>query len=1248
MIPILYESNETLFETNGLGRLADAVSCLVTEERNGEYVLEMEYPVSGLNFDQIRLGRVIAVTHDESGDVQPFDIYAISEPIDGIVTIEASHISYRLNEITVRPYTATSCLTAIKGIYDNAMNSCPFEFSTDKSVVKNFEVDVPRQARSILGGEEGSILDVYGTGEYLFDRFDVVLYTARGGDTEVSIRYGKNLIDFQNEINSQETYNAVAPYWKGSVEDEQTGESVETLVMLSGDGYVTSGYAVDSGRTVVVPMDLSDAWESAPSESDLRDEAESRLMASLAWRATQNVEVDFVQLWQTEEYKDFAALQNVKLCDTVLVDVPMYGIHGLRIKVIKVVWDALAERYDSMELGEPRSTLADTLTKQVDSKVATVQETANEAVETAANSVTSDTIHYLATDQASGVTVQTTGWTDTIQTMTAVKQYLWIYHTYTKANGGTTDTQPVIIGRYGQDGTSVTILGSYNTLAELQAAHPTGNIGDSYMVAGDLYVWNGSAWENVGQIQGPQGEGVTVSSTAVSYQQSTNGSTPPTGTWSSTAPAAVAGWYMWTRTIVTYSDGQTTTSYSVSKNGANGTNGTDGTSVTITSTSVRYQKSAVGTTPPTGTWSTSIPTTQAGDFLWTRTIVNYSDGTSTTSYSVSRNGLTGAEGVSVTGVTEHYLATSASSGVTKNTSGWTETVQTMTQTNQYLWNYETTYGSDGNVLNETDPVIIGRYGQNGAKGDKGDTGATGATGPQGAKGDTGDDGVSITGVVEWYQINASNSTPPATPTQAGTGYSTTPMATTTAKPYLWNYSVISYSSGSPTISAARVIGTHGATGPTGPQGAQGVSVTKVEPEYYMSTSPTQATGGQWDDELNYVAGRYIWTHEKITYSNGTVTYSTAIYNSALTQAWINAANAYQVATGLNQYIWNTTSGSDPGLHITLTEQDDFVDDPSGANLLATTNGLAVRDGLAELADFTADGIEFRQDSKRIVAMGNSTTTVNVGLTREVSLIMATGRSATYSDLANAATGTQIKLWTRFTNIDTGSTYDQILTYTKGTASYDHAVYYDGTSTLTNGNTDVSPITIKKIHYYKATTVPQLILGDVASDDDYAILVGNIFGSTNERTFGVDWEGNLEAMGGGSFLGDVSVSGDVTAGNIGEIMTASSSVAISSTSVSNVTYGAQIRVPAGVYVFLGEWTFNSGSTSGNRNMQVGIYRGTTELTTKRVLAAGNNWAKLQVVAIAELTSEINYIRVGAGTSIAYTSAQPTTITAIRLR
>lgn len=143
---------------------------------------------------------------------------------------------------------------------------------------------------------------------------------------------------------------------------------------------------------------------------------------------------------------------------------------------------------------------------------------------------------------------------------------------------------------------------------------------------------------------GQNGTSVTVSSTSVTYQIGTSGTTKPTGTWNPNVPNVPNGQFLWTKTVVTYSDGKSTEAYSVSYKGTNGTNGSNGTSVTVSSTSVTYQTSTSGTTPPTGTWNPTVPNVPNGQYLWTKTVVKYSDGKSTESYSVSYKGTNGTNG----------------------------------------------------------------------------------------------------------------------------------------------------------------------------------------------------------------------------------------------------------------------------------------------------------------------------------------------------------------------------------------------------------------------------------------------------------------------------------------------------------------------------------------------------------------------------------------------------------------------------
>lgn len=350
MIPILYESDETSFADNGLGRLRDCIRCEVTEERNGIYEIEFEYPVTGQHFDDIKCGRIIAVEHDENGDVQPFDIYAYSRPINGVVTFHGQHISYRQNKITVvaSGYDSVSLTTIFHMLSSAGIPDNPFAYTTDftsRNSVTCFDA-TPITVRQALGGIEGSILDAY-HGEYEWDRFSVKLWTARGQERDYTIRYGVNLLDYTEEMDCSGTYTAVMPYWKNE----------DTVVM--GDKQV-SGQAAYNGRELCVPLDLSDKFESQPTKAQVESAAQAYMSSNQVYLPSQNISINFMKLADSDEYNSFAEMQKFGLCDSINVVFPMYGQTG-KYKIVKVVWDVLKERYLSMELGNLSTSLSEAL-----------------------------------------------------------------------------------------------------------------------------------------------------------------------------------------------------------------------------------------------------------------------------------------------------------------------------------------------------------------------------------------------------------------------------------------------------------------------------------------------------------------------------------------------------------------------------------------------------------------------------------------------------------------------------------------------------------------------------------------------------------------------------------------------------------------------------------------------------------------------------------------------------------------------
>ena len=367
---ILFDHNEQAFTSNGLGFLPDASSCLVTEERNGEYEVEMEYPLTGRHFGDIEKRRILFVKPNPYDDPQPFRIYSITKPINGIVTVHAAHISYDTSGSIVKlfPADAGSASAAMSYLKNYSIPSTPFSFFTNAAKTGTMSVPKPASIRSLLGGSDGSILDTFG-GEYLFDRWNISLLTARGSDRGVTIRYGKNMTDLEQEENDTDFYTGVYPFWYSESEDGG-------LVTLSANnGIVSAPGTYDFVK--IMPLDLSSedfSKETTDSEgytTTIEKPTEAELLAAAQKYISDNkigipkvsLDVSFVMLAQTEEYKDFARLETVKLCDTVTVEFEKLGVKTTA-KCVKTVYNVLTGKYDSIELGEPKSSLASTVSNQ--------------------------------------------------------------------------------------------------------------------------------------------------------------------------------------------------------------------------------------------------------------------------------------------------------------------------------------------------------------------------------------------------------------------------------------------------------------------------------------------------------------------------------------------------------------------------------------------------------------------------------------------------------------------------------------------------------------------------------------------------------------------------------------------------------------------------------------------------------------------------------------------------------------------
>ena len=351
--PILNSATETSFDHNGIGILSACVSCEVTEEANGVFELAMTYPMDGIHFAEIGDRAIIKAKADQFRQPQLFRVYAISKPMNGIVTVLAEHISYDLSGIPVKPFSSDSVALALSGLKDNAVVDCPFNFWTDKITSAKFNVKTPASIRSRLGGAAGSILDVYG-GEFEFDNYTVKLHNNRGMNRGVSIRYGKNLTDIQQEQNCSSVATGVYPYWAGEVDENAVlVELPERIINAPGT------YNFVKIRTV----DFTESFETQPTVEQLRARATSYIKSNNIGVPKVSMTVSFAQLEQTEEYKHLKLLERVSLFDTVNVEFPALGVSATA-KAVKMVYDVIADRVKSVTLGSVRANIADTIANQ--------------------------------------------------------------------------------------------------------------------------------------------------------------------------------------------------------------------------------------------------------------------------------------------------------------------------------------------------------------------------------------------------------------------------------------------------------------------------------------------------------------------------------------------------------------------------------------------------------------------------------------------------------------------------------------------------------------------------------------------------------------------------------------------------------------------------------------------------------------------------------------------------------------------
>lgn len=349
MTPILFPADAVSFETQGLGALTEATSCEVTEAINGEYELAMTYPASGRRYADIKNRCLIYAKPDPYRGEQPFRIYRITKPMNGMVAVYARHISYDLSGVPVLPFQAANAPTAMQGLGEHAAIQSSFTFSSTVEGSGSFAVAVPASIRAVIGDGDGSILSVFG-GELEWDGFAVRLLARRGQDTGVRIAYGKNLTSIEQDENIQNMFTGIIGYWA----DGESGIVVTSPVVKAPGTY-------DFDR--IGTVDFSSDFDEQPTADALAQKVSAYIEANGVGVPAVSISVSWVQLEQYAGGEDLSLLERVTLGDTVTVEFPALNVDATA-RIVKTVYDALRDRYTSADIGSIQTNIADTIAGQ--------------------------------------------------------------------------------------------------------------------------------------------------------------------------------------------------------------------------------------------------------------------------------------------------------------------------------------------------------------------------------------------------------------------------------------------------------------------------------------------------------------------------------------------------------------------------------------------------------------------------------------------------------------------------------------------------------------------------------------------------------------------------------------------------------------------------------------------------------------------------------------------------------------------
>lgn len=353
MIPILFNYDATSFTSHGIGDLRETTSCEVVVNSEGEYELELQYPVGGEYIGSLVIDNIIVAKANDHGSYQAFRIYGVSKAINSLVTVQAQHLSYDLSGVVVKDFESTTCSGAIGGLKINAIGSLasPFTFYTDipdsrpaENQDRKFKMEEPLTLRAALLDGDDSIYGCWG-GDLVFDNYSVSLLNTAGADRGTLIEYGIDLIDMDQEENISEMITGVYPYWRGREEGEEGDSGIQDEFTVYGDIQYASG---TFRRHRVIPLNVTEYFPNntkAPTKAQINQTARDWIAANEIGQPVVNLTLSYAELGK-----------DVRLFDAITVRFVKIGI-DVKAKVISYRYDTLKERCIEVEVGSVKPSI---------------------------------------------------------------------------------------------------------------------------------------------------------------------------------------------------------------------------------------------------------------------------------------------------------------------------------------------------------------------------------------------------------------------------------------------------------------------------------------------------------------------------------------------------------------------------------------------------------------------------------------------------------------------------------------------------------------------------------------------------------------------------------------------------------------------------------------------------------------------------------------------------------------------------